>query len=278
MNLRRLASAVRHAPVLNRANWLWNVVRPTYQRLLDPCRKGVAIKLGNTAKIRMPAEFTSSANWESYEPAAIKRASEWLMDHPEGLLLDVGSAIGIYSLLALSASSSTLAIAFDSDLSALKSTERMCTHAGADRLHLVHGFVSNRHQSGWTLRKAYESTLAQIAINHITGAPGTNRYICLQGGAHPDEIPVHSLDALVVNERRLILLKIDIEGAEFLALEGCNTLLSKCRPQLLLSVHPRALSEYGHTVNELREFLMSHGYVIELLSIDHEEHWWCTPA
>jgi len=277
MNLHRLASAVRHAPVLNRANGLWNMVRPTYHRLLDPRRKGVAIMLANAAKVRMPAEFTSCANWESYEPEAIKRASQWLLDHPQGLLLDVGSAIGIYSLLALCASSSTRAIAFDSDLSALKSTDRMCSYAGADRLHLVHGFVSNRHQSGWTLEKAYEWTLAQIAINHITGNPGTNRYICLQGESHP-EIPVHRLDALVVNERRLILLKIDIEGAEFLALEGCNTLLSNCRPQLLLSVHPRALVEYGHTVNELRELLMSHGYVIELLSIDHEEHWWCTPA
>lgn len=188
--------------------------------------------LANAAKVRMPAEFTSCADWESYEPAAIKRASQWLLDHPQGLLLDVGSAIGIYSLLALCASSSTRVIAFDSDLSALKSTDRMCTYAGADRLHLVHGFVSNRHQSGWTLGKAYEWTLAQIAVNHITGDPGTNRYICLQGESHP-EIPVHRLDALVVNDRRLILLKIDIEGAERLALEGCNTLLSKCRPQLL---------------------------------------------
>lgn len=57
-----------------------------------------------------------------------------------------------------------------------------------------------------------------------------------------------------------------------LGLEGAEVLLRVARPDLLLSVYPRQLKDYGDTRLD---------YEVRCLSVDHEEHWWCgarTPA
>ena len=45
---------------------------------------------------------------------------------------------------------------------------------------------------------------------------------------------------------------------------------------MLISVHPDFLPKFGHSVNDVREFLEKLDYVIELLGVDHEEH--CVPV
>ncbi len=58
-------------------------------------------------------------------------------------------------------------------------------------------------------------------------------------------------------------------------LEGARRLLQRNAPPLLLSVHPPALPFYGGTVDAVRNFLVELGYEIDILAVDHEEHWWC---
>jgi FkbM family methyltransferase len=57
------------------------------------------------------------------------------------------------------------------------------------------------------------------------------------------------------------LIKIDVEGAEILVLEGARQTLIKKRPALILAVHPWWLPE-GRTVNEIQELLRAVGYSI----------------
>src|SRR4029077_12887077 len=86
------------------------------------------------------------------------------------------------------------------------------------------------------------------------------------------------LDDLFANnvpEKRPILIKCDVEGAELLVLLGGETLLRRVHPDLLLSIHPTALPSYGHSKNEIEGFLKHLGYEIRCLAVDHEEHWWC---
>ena len=200
-----------------------------------------------------------------------------LEKHPSALLLDIGCAIGIFSVASLFVSDQVEVVAFDSDLASLKATQRMCMYTSGDRLQLVHGFVSNEHLSGLGLNAAYAKTQQALSTSSVTGAPGTNTYVCIDSNTD-NTIPTNSLDGLLFAEelpRRPILLKCDVEGAELLVLQGAQKLLKHLSPPLLLSVHPPLLPIYGHSVSDVREYLEAAGYSITVLAIDHEEHWWC---
>ena len=55
--LRSFARAIRHAPVLRHADWLWDRLRPAYHAVLNRDSRGVAVTVGGNLAVRMPAEF-----------------------------------------------------------------------------------------------------------------------------------------------------------------------------------------------------------------------------
>lgn len=274
--LRKLAQQIRHAPSIEQAEGLWNLLREPYHQFLNLGGRGVAVSVGGSCTVRIPPEF-SGGYWESYEPETVAAVVGWLEKHPTALFLDIGCAIGIFSIVGLFVSDRVEVVAFDSDLASLKATERMCQYAGGNRLRLIHGFVSNEHSSGLGLSAASTKTLEALSTSSVTGAPGTTVYICIDGNTD-STIPTHGLDGLLFAEKpwnRPILLKCDVEGAELLVLRGAQKLLKQCSPHILLSVHPPALPSYGHSVSDVRQYLEAAGYQIKVLAVDHEEHWWC---
>jgi FkbM family methyltransferase len=274
-NIRNIAQRIRHAPGLERAEVLWNLLRNPYHQLLNASGTGVAVSVGGSCTVRIPPEFCSEY-WESYEPEAIRAAVSWLEKHPTALLLDIGCAIGIFSVASLFVSEQVEVVAFDSDLASLKATQRMCEYVSGNRLRLVHGFVSNEHISGLGLNAASAKTQQTLSTSSVTGNPGTNTYICIDGNTD-NTIPTNSLDGIFAENlpNRPILLKCDVEGAELLVLQGAQKLLKEMSPQILLSVHPPALPSFGHSVSDVREYLEAAEYQIKVLAVDHEEHWWC---
>jgi FkbM family methyltransferase len=277
VRLRTLAKAIRHSSGLEHAEWLWNLLRGPYHKLLNVRGHGVTVSLREKCTLQLPPEF-SGGNWESYEPETITALISWLHQYPSGVLLDVGCAVGFLSVVGLFASEQSLVIGFDSDLASLKATQRMCQYAkNTERLKLIYGFVTAEHQSGISLRTASERTRNLLLTSAVTGDPGTTAYVCIQGNTD-NTIPSHSLDGLLISEiitNIPILLKCDVEGAELLVLRGAQKLLETCSPQLLLSVHPSALPSYKSTVKDVQQYLNNLGYEIRVLAVDHEEHWWC---
>jgi FkbM family methyltransferase len=90
-----------------------------------------------------------------------------------------------------------------------------------------------------------------------------------QGGA-AFEVTAEPLDNLF--EQRGVgevgLLKMDIEGAEVLALRGCERSLRERRIRnLLLELHPPQIAALNSTVHEVIERLRAHGY--HLWAVDH---------
>ncbi len=273
--IRKIAQRIRHAPGLEQAEVLWNLLRKPYHQFLNSSGTGVTVSVGGSCIVRIPPEFCGG-DWESYEPEAINALVSWLEKHPAALLLDIGCAIGLFSVASLFVSDQLEVVAFDSDLASLKATQRMCQYTSGNRLQLIHGFVSNEHLSELGLNAASAKTQQALSTSSVTGDPGTNAYICIDGNTDYT-IPTNSLDGLFRENlpSRPILLKCDVEGAELLVLHGAEKLLKHLSPQLLLSVHPSALPSYGHSVSDVREYLEAAGYQIKLLAVDHEEHWWC---
>lgn len=275
-DIRAIAQRVRHLPGLERAEWLWSILRKPYHWLLRRGGSGVKVLVGGSSTVWMPPEFSGS-EWELYEPEAVAKYSEWVRCHPGGVVLDVGSSTGIFSAIALFADTTIEVVAFDSDLASLAATRRMCQHAHGKRLRLIYGLVSQSFTDIRPLDSAAKETEAMLDRTGVRGDVGTTRYICLTD-ANVESIPVRRLDDLVTVgsvERRAMLIKCDVEGAELLVLSGARKLLASMRPDLLLSVHPPALPSYGHTVEGVRAFLESLGYCVKCIAVDHEEHWWC---
>jgi FkbM family methyltransferase len=275
---RRVLRWVRHRPAFEHADWLWDRGRGLYEATLRVGSNGVVVRVGGICDVRMPPEF-ASGSWETYEPAVVQRLTDWVAANPRGTVIDVGCSMGILSACALAASADAEVIALDSDLASLKAAERLTALIGPERLHLIFGFVGDAHRSRRSFAQAETLTRECLASTHETGNPGTTRFVCLEDDV--DGIPVNSLDGLfasALTPDRPALLKMDIEGAELLALRGGRQWLTTARPTLLLSVHPPALQMRGQSAAAVRRFLEDCGYSAFTFAIDHEEHWWCEGA
>lgn len=58
------------------------------------------------------------------------------------------------------------------------------------------------------------------------------------------------------------VIKIDVEGAEINVLRGARATLSRCRPAVFLSVHPREIVEMGESVATLSALIDELGYEV----------------
>jgi FkbM family methyltransferase len=56
------------------------------------------------------------------------------------------------------------------------------------------------------------------------------------------------------------LVKIDVEGAELMVLQGMKRTLREDRPALLIEIHPMYLPQFGHSAEDLAMFLEQLGY------------------
>lgn len=233
--------------------------------------------VGGGAAVQMPAKF-SGLKWELYEPETVTAFAEWVRKYPGGVVLDIGSSIGIFSAVALFANPLVKVISFDSDLSSLAACKDLCQHAKGQRLHLVNGFLTHLPKVFTaSLSDAIEATRRSLIQRNILGNTDTPRYICLSN-TEESSIPNYQLDDLFYAEQignSPVLIKCDVEGAELLVLRGGEIFLRRTRPNLLLSVHPDALPCYGHSKEDVWTFLNDLGYEIQCLAMDHEEHWWC---
>jgi len=144
-------------------------------------------------------------------------------------------------------------------------------------VRLIDGLPANTSFCVKSLIDAGNGTEKALETKKRLGSIGPTRYVCLSD-SEALSIPKYRLDDLLKGEaleRRQILVKCDVEGAEMLVLSGARSFLQKSRPALLLSVHPSVLPDYGHTKEQISTFLANLGYDVSVISVDHEEHWWC---
>jgi FkbM family methyltransferase len=83
------------------------------------------------------------------------------------------------------------------------------------------------------------------------------------------EIPVSTLDIELESEKRIDLLKIDVEGFEMKVLEGAKEVIQSRRPRILLELHPGYIKNYGSDVASVIDFLEARGYKITYYSFLH---------
>lgn len=243
--------------------------------------KGANVEIGNRKNIIVPWHLVGAARWNDYEPITTKLFANLIEEQPTMAVVDIGSAIGIYSLIGLSVSRQSQVYSMDSDLMSLAITREMGRATGADRHHFIRGFCSNTEMARTNPLRADLDGAARATnevLNKANLRPkiGANKYTCIDLRINQD-IPFWDVDGLflpMAKTGRPMLIKCDIEGAEKLMLEGAQCLMDEPNVQLLLSIHPTRLLGFGTTKENLWKMLEEKSFDVKLVDTDCEEHWW----
>jgi FkbM family methyltransferase len=77
------------------------------------------------------------------------------------------------------------------------------------------------------------------------------------------------LDDYVTRSRRVPnVIKIDVEGSEFLVLEGARNTLREHRPVLIMEFNPSSAAAAGHAISDYVRFLHEETYALSVLKRD----------
>lgn len=172
----------------------------------------------------------------------------------EDSFLDIGANIGIYTLLAASK-----------------------IHTG-----LIHSFEVlpknyNRLQENIKLNQLNQVKTYEVAVSDHTGKIALNLaegdsmpFITQTVTANTITVPTDTLDNLLDNQQlaNLTLAKMDIEGAEILALKGAVSLLKHQRPHVWILEINDTVSHFGHQKQDLVNFLHSYNYELYCYNTD----------
>ena len=252
MNLLERASiAIRHAPALERADWLWDRVRPAYDRVLSTMVRasGVERVINGTDRFRLSAQSRGFIA-EEYEPLVWRRVMREVRtgDH----IVEVGASIGLYALaFAGRVGAAGHVTAFEPDPESASALE------------------ANIRVNGWqdritTIRAAVGKSSGQV---RFAAAHGLESRIETRPEACDGVItvPMTTLDD-ALGGNRIDVIKIDVEGFEQQVIEGARNVLTKerARPRVILvEVHPFAWLETGTTSASFLELLPGMGYRVE---------------
>jgi FkbM family methyltransferase len=173
--------------------------------------------------------------------------------------VDVGAHWGYFSLIAAArVGSSGRVLAVEADPRVFATLQRSLELNPGLNVEAVH--VAAAAESGTLVLNGYDECGDNWGISSVATP---------QGGA-AFEVAAEALDVLLDRHevRQVGLLKMDIEGAEVLALRGCERFLRERRIRsLLLELHPPQIAALNSTVQDVVASLRAHGYY--LWAVDH---------
>ena len=168
---------------------------------------------------------------------------------PGDAFIDVGANVGVYSLLAASLVGNNGSVdAFEPNPKAL---ERLRENILLNKLYWVriHASVVGSESGTVPFLNLSEDTCSRLVAEYETHP-------------HLTKVPCVVLDQVLIGS--YAMGKMDIEGAEPLALKGAERLLSRSNPpvwQLELAGYSK---RYGYHTHEIIEWLNARGYEIAL--------------
>lgn len=200
-------------------------------------------KAGNRVEVQRTVDY-------GYEPMAL--GALLFLIRPEDIVWDIGASVGLYSV-HLGARAAKV-VAFEPDPATYA---RLKENVNLNRLEAK----IDCHQLALG-EKSGELELATDGLNGYAPVLAMGRL-----GRHEQrvKITVRTIDELAGEGFRApSVIKIDIEGAELLALKGSENLLgSGQRPRVLfIEVHPKFLPNFGGTEEEVRELLRRKNYQV----------------
>ncbi|MCB9165611.1 MAG: FkbM family methyltransferase [Flavobacteriales bacterium] len=185
---------------------------------------------------------------------------------PAGVILDVGAHIGYHSMAFAALYPGCEVIAFEPNPANLERLQAMLELEPelAERIKVLPIALSD--SAGEMEFEASTNVDDQTSSGGYLGSvkPPLETAVYERAGFTTSKVLCERLDDLVEREgwRAVHLMKIDVEGAEALVLQGARGLLQRDHPHLLIEIHSAA------RMMEVMKLLQPMGYAIDLLHED----------
>lgn len=188
---------------------------------------------------------------EIYEPYETELISSIIK--PGSVVLDIGANIGYHTLLfAKLVGQSGKVFAFEPSSANFRLLEKNVSINGYPNVILEQKAVSNRNEK----KKLY--------LNEWNTGMHTIYKPQQHASLDSVEIDTISLDNYFSNYGgKIDFIKMDIEGSEYTALEGMQTILQRQNDiKLLVAFNPSAIREYGYKPEQQIDLLVSNGFKV----------------
>ncbi len=184
---------------------------------------------------------------------------------PNDVLYDIGASVGAWSIPAAMKLSKGTVVSFEPDPENLQRLKKNFELNGLRNYQLMEVAIGDRETELELFTSgAYGASPSLKPVNKISTAI---------------KVPVKTIDDLLQEDAipKPTVVKIDIEGAEMMALRGMQKLLlSEHRPRsIVLEVHPLFLPSFDTDMTEVFALLINAGYRIGEL-IGREDQVICT--
>jgi FkbM family methyltransferase len=195
--------------------------------------------------------------WNDFEPDVRIKIQSLL--RPQDIVIDAGANFGFHSLIAARlVGASGRVFAFEPLPRAYRCLKRNLALNGIENVVAENLALGDRE------------SIAPIYT--FTDQPDTHAsmYAAVGGVSEAFECRVITLDSYVQDnlpDRRIRLIKLDVEGYELTVLKGASSVLDQMRPDLIVEFNPRTSAAAGYTQQELMDFLVQRGYSLQLLTV-----------
>ncbi|MFD2161018.1 FkbM family methyltransferase [Paradesertivirga mongoliensis] len=175
----------------------------------------------------------------------------------ETTVLDVGANIGLMAIPLLNMDDSLKIISIEASPNTLPYLNKTWNDSNYhDRWQIIGNAVSDR--SG-------------IVDFHLA-KPSDGAYDSIRDTQRKSYSEVVKVECTTIDEiwdsvqrTHISLIKIDIEGADLLALKGATNCIEKCRPAILMEWNQTNIQPFGLNNNDLIEFVRSNNYYLYAL-------------
>jgi FkbM family methyltransferase len=208
--------------------------------------------------------YVRLSDWDVGFRIAVKRGYEGHVTNvmrpllqPGMVVVDVGANIGFYTLMAAArVGPSGRVIAFEPSVENCELLKMSLT---------ANNF---QHVAVHQVAVADEDGMVGFHMGSSNGS-----ILRADRGPLPFQVPSVRLDNLLHNEPRIDLIKMDIEGAEGLALAGMKQLISRHRPIIFTEFSPEALMHHSEvTAEEYLKQLDDLGYDLHVIHYDRGQN------
>ena len=169
----------------------------------------------------------------------------------DSVFYDVGAHIGQYSLLA--SPNCRRVHAFEAVPTTFEYLQRNVKQNALLNVTINNQAVSNRRGT------------VEIFEGSADNLGGSSLIAPQQTSGRTYKVPCISLDEYVQNNEEPDVIKMDVEGAEMMVLDGAAELLRQKRPVLAVEINAETLGRFGHTPEDLIGKLHALGYDLHSL-------------
>lgn len=180
------------------------------------------------------------------------------------VVLDVGANIGLFTIMASCLVGETGRVyafeALPENIAMIRSS--LAENRLSSNVTLYHALVADRERDDLEIAfHPLEEQDTRSPLAHLGGSFVVGRDQILPPYLRRKPIRTLPLDEMVPASDRVDFIKIDIEGAEMLAMRGASRILDRDRPMIMTEVHPAQLrSVSSASWGDYRDFMASKQY------------------